>query len=108
MSKAATEKEPSQQNFDIDKAALHTIYVTSNTHQLLYHGLRHFPFLSSVSGKFNCFILFFDISLFYFPLFILFNKHILIFIVFKTVCLDMLISNFFLSNLEGCLRDQLK
>lgn len=56
MSKAATEKEPSHQNFDIDEAVLHTIYVTSNTHQLLYHGLRHFPFLSSVSGKFNCFI----------------------------------------------------
>lgn len=58
MSKAATEKELSHQNFDIDKATLHTVCVTSNTPWLLYHGLRHFLFLSSVFHEFNCFLLF--------------------------------------------------
>lgn len=56
MSKADIEKELSHQNFDIDKATLHTICVTSNTHQLLYHGLRRFLFLSLVFGKFNSFV----------------------------------------------------
>lgn len=59
MSKAATEKEPSHQDFDIDKATPHTICVTSHTHQLLHHRLRHFLFLSLVFGGFNCFIFIF-------------------------------------------------
>lgn len=72
MSKAATEKELSHQNSDIDKATLYTICVTSNTHQLLYHGLRHFLFLSLVFGKFNCFVLL--LFLFCFPLILSLDK----------------------------------
>lgn len=55
MSKAATEKELSHRNFDIDKATLHTICVTSDTLQLLPRGRRHTLFLSLVFGKFVLF-----------------------------------------------------
>lgn len=101
MSKAATEKELSHQNFDIDKAILHTICVTSNTHQLLYHGLRHFLFLFLV----NLFFIF-SYSIFLYSIYLAIHTDMLY--VCKTVYIDMLISNFFSSNLEDDSGDQMK
>ena len=101
MSKAATEKELSHQNFDIDKAILHTICVISNTHQLLYHGLRHFLFLFLV----NLFFIF-SYSIFLYSIYLAIHTDMLY--VCKTVYIDMLISNFFSSNLEDDSGDQMK
>lgn len=94
MSKSATEKELSHQNFDIDKAILHTTCVTSNTYQLLYHGLRLFLFLSLV----NLFFVF-SYSIFLYSMYL--TIHTDMFYIYKTVYLEMLISNFFSSNLES-------
>ena len=88
MSKAATEKELSHQNFDIDKAILHTICVAFNTHQLLYHRLRDFLFLSLV----NLFFIF-SYSIFLYSIYL--TIHTDMFYVCKTVYLDISISIFF-------------
>lgn len=92
MSKAATEKPLSHQNFDIDKATPHAACVASKSYQLLRRGPRQLPVLICIS-----FIPFIQ------------QMHTRVHYVLKPVCLNVLRKSlFFSSNLKDYAGDQKK